>query len=246
MEWEKIKTIFVFTIIICLAVFLYFGVPWLYGRWARISIRRRAKKSKALVLTFDDGPGNKLTPAILKILSENNVNATFFLLGRNIVGRENIVRQIAAEGHEICSHGYGHLHHWKVSPVRALADIKRGWQAIDSALGEKRGTYGFRPPYGKLSIVSLLYLWFRRVPILYWSLDTRDTWPAHKRNCEPIDVVIKETGGAVTLAHDFDRSDDTLDPLVLESVRSALVMAGQTGMQVLTCSQLFNRGKREN
>lgn len=202
-------------------------------------LKHKAIESKALVLTFDDGPGTKLTPVILRILDEYNVKATFFLLGRNIVGREGIVRQIAEKGHEICSHGYGHLHHWKVSPVRALADIKRGWQAIDSALGEKRGTYGFRPPYGKLSIVSLLYLWFRKVPIFYWSLDTRDTWPAQGLNCKRINVHVKETGGAVTLAHDFDRTTDDVDNMVLDSVRSVLLVARRAGMSVVTISELL-------
>ena len=84
------------------------------------------------------------------------------------------------------------------------------------------------------------------MPIFYWSLDTEDTWPAHKRNCEPIDVVIKETGGAVSLAHDFDRSDDSLDRLVLESTRLALAMANETGMEILTCSQLLSRDKSED
>lgn len=207
-------------------------------------LKHKAIESKALVLTFDDGPGTKLTPVILRILDEYNVKATFFLLGRNIVGREGIVREIAEKGHEICSHGYGHLHHWKVSPVQALADIKRGWQAIDSALGEKRGTYGFRPPYGKLNLISLLYLWLRKVPIFYWSLDTKDTWATRKRSCEPIDVVIKKSGGAVTLAHDFDRKDDDVGDMVLDSLRSTLSMARETGMKTLTMSEFVgNIGK---
>lgn len=207
-------------------------------------LKRKAKKLNSLVLTFDDGPGIRLTPAILRILSEHHAKATFFLLGRNVAGHKQIVRQIFDQGHEICSHGYDHLNYWKVSPFRAIKDIKRGWQAIDAALGSNRGIYPFRPPNGKLNFISLLYLWFRRVPILYWSLDTRDTWPAHKRNCEPIDVVIKETGGAATLAHDFDREDDDVGDMVLDSLRSTLSMARETGMKTLTMSEFVgNIGK---
>ncbi len=227
------------------AAFFYAGVPLIHSRLARLMLKQKAKKLNSLVLTFDDGPGSRLTPAILRILSEHRAKATFFLLGRNVVGHRQIVRQIFDEGHEICSHGYNHVDYLKALPMRTIKDIKQGWQAIDAALGINHNKYAFRPPRGRLNIVSLLYLLFCRVPIVYWSVDLGDTW------LETIDPhriahLAKEAGGAVSLAHDFDRSDDTADSLILESVRSALTMAQQTGMQVLTCSQLFSRGKKGN
>jgi peptidoglycan-N-acetylglucosamine deacetylase len=233
------------SLIICVVIFLYAGIPFIYGRCLKMLISKKTSKVRALVMTFDDGPGSRLTPAILKLLAEYNAKATFFLLGRNIAGREEIVQQIAAQGHEICSHGYDHLDYWTASPVRVLKDIKRGWQAINAALGTNHSTYPFRPPRGRLNLVLLLYLLIRRVPIIYWSSDLGDTW------LETIDPrriahLAEKAGGAVSLAHDFDRSDDTLDPLILESVRLALAMARQTGMQVLTCSELFSRDKRGN
>lgn len=226
-------------------LFLYTGVPFLYGRWARISLKREAISSNSLVLTFDDGPGARLTPAILSILSEHQAKATFFLLGRNIAGHEQIVHQIFDQGHEICSHGYDHVDYLKVSPMRTIEDIKRGWQAIDAALGINRTKYAFRPPRGRLNIFCLLYLLFCRVSIIYWSADLGDTW-MEKIDPHRIAQLARKAGGAVSLAHDFDRSDDTLDSLVLESVRSALAMAGETGMQMLTCSQLLSQRKGGN
>lgn len=221
-------------------IFVYVGMPLIYGRCLRWLLVRKANKYHVLALTFDDGPGGKLTPAILKMLAEYNVKATFFLLGRNIAGREEIVRQIAQQGHEICSHSYDHLHHWKVSPVRAVKDIKRGWGVIDAALGSEQGKYPFRPPNGKLNIISLLYLLLSWVPIVYWSVDLGDTWMV-KLDAQRIALLAEKAGGAVSLAHDFDRSDDSVDSLVLESVRFALEMAKEKGMQTLTCSQLLSR-----
>lgn len=225
-------------LVIFLALFVYLGVPLIYGRCMRLALKRKAIKSRALALTFDDGPGNRLTPAILSILAEHNVKATFFLLGRNIAGREVIVRQMAEQGYEICSHGYEHLHYWKVSPIRAIKDIKLGWHAIDSALGTNHGKYPFRPPNGKLNVVCLLYLLLRRVPIVYWSVDLGDTW-LNKLDPERIATFAKKTGGAVSLAHDFDRSDDSTDQVVLESLRSALITAREEDMRVLTISELL-------
>lgn len=214
-------------------------MPWIYARCQRLLLRLRVAKRRSLILTFDDGPSSRLTPMILRILNEHHAKATFFLLGRNIVGRRQIVRQIFDEGHEICSHGYDHLHYWKVSPMRTIKDIKQGWEAIDAALGGKQGKYPFRPPNGKLNIISLLYLLLHRVPIVYWSADLGDTWMI-KPDPRRMALLMKEAGGAVSLAHDFDRSDDDVNGLVLESVRLALAMAKETNMRTLTCSQLLS------
>jgi peptidoglycan/xylan/chitin deacetylase (PgdA/CDA1 family) len=230
------------SLIILSAVFIYAGLPLIRGRLSRLMLGHKAIESRALVLTFDDGPGDRLTPAVLTMLAENDAKATFFLLGRNIAGREAIVRQISEQGHEICSHGYDHLHQWKVSPLRALSDIKRGWKAIDAALGLHRRKYPFRPPNGKLNIVSLLYLLFLQVPVVYWSADSADTW-ATKPESSRLAQLVRKAGGAVSLAHDFDRSDNKTDRFVLESLGAALVTAKEDNMRLMTVSQLLHGGE---
>jgi peptidoglycan/xylan/chitin deacetylase (PgdA/CDA1 family) len=233
------RLIVFFGFFLCIAVFIYIGAPWIYGKWLRVMLRLKASKFKTLVLTFDDGPGSRLTPVILETLAKKNAKATFFLLGRNITGREQIVRQIAQQGHEICSHGYNHLHHWKVSPMRIIKDIKQGWDAIDAALGSRRGKYPFRPPNGKLNIISLFYLLFCRVPIVYWSLDLGDTWTI-KPDPQTITLQIENTDGFVSLAHDFDRSDESADPFVLEYVKTALAIAQKNKLRITPALELLN------
>ena len=228
----------VFVLVMFSAFFLYFGVPWIYGRCNRVLLRRRAIRSRALVLTLDDGPGNHLTPEILEILKKHELKATFFLLGRSAAGREAIVRQISAGGHEIGSHGYEHLHYWKVSPFRAIADIKRGWKTIDEALGEKRRVYPFRPPYGKLNLFCLLYLWFHGVPICYWTLDSSDIWPSGKPDSRRSARLAAMAGGAVLLVHDFDRHNRDRDRMVIDSINSTLAMAKENGMRVMPLEEL--------
>jgi peptidoglycan/xylan/chitin deacetylase (PgdA/CDA1 family) len=215
------------------------SVPWIYGKLVRRLLEQKAIEQKALVLTFDDGPGNSLTPVILNILAENKAKATFFLLGRNIVGREAIVRQIEEQGHDICSHGYDHLHGLKTSPFRALSDIKRGWAAIDAALGTKRKKYPFRPPNGKLNIICLLYLLIRRVPIVYWSIDSGDSWREVPNSLRLVQLVGRAEG-VVLLAHDFDRKNENRSRYVVESVMAALAIAANKDMQVLTVSELLD------
>ncbi len=226
-------------LIIFLLVFLYTAVPFIYGRCTRLMLKHKTAKFDVLVLTFDDGPGSRLTPTILHILKEYSVKATFFLLGRNITGREPIVKQIAAEGHEICSHGYDHLHYWKVSPIRAIRDIKKGWKAIDAALDNKHSKYPFRPPYGKLNLVALLYLWSKRVPIIFWTTDIGDTWSVEKRKNRIDQEWAKLQEGAVVLAHDFDRTTDGIDDYVLKAVHKCLMIARENQLKVCSVLELM-------
>jgi peptidoglycan/xylan/chitin deacetylase (PgdA/CDA1 family) len=227
----------------CLLGFLYFGIPWMYGRWLRVLLSNRAVKAKALVLTFDDGPGNRLTPAILDILKAYNVKATFFLLGRNIAGREDLVKRIDQEGHQICSHGYSHANYWKILPGRALADIEKGRQTINNVTGKQDCLYPFRPPYGKLNLISLIQLWIRRVPIYYWTLVSGDTWPSQRRDSWRVAEFVGMAGGAVLLAHDFDRTDehdDAVEDYVLNTVKAVLDKAEQKGIAVKTFRELMS------
>jgi peptidoglycan-N-acetylglucosamine deacetylase len=234
--------IFIYAIIsILLLVFFYFGIPWIYGRWNRMQLSHKTKALKAIVLTLDDGPGDKLTTDILDLLDEYNAKATLFLLGRNIEGRKNIVNNIAKRGHEICSHGYSHINHWTVMPLRALKDINQGWAAIDKALSNNRGAYPFRPPFGKLNIISLLYLLFSRVPVFYWTLDLGDTWKQEPGDFNQRTVLAINEGGAVTLIHDFDRNSNTMDIFVLGSLRSLLKASSQNNFKLITMSTLLNR-----
>lgn len=64
--------------------------------------------SKKVYLTFDDGPSYKVTNNLLDTLKENEVKATFFVVGKEIIGREYILKRIYEEGHSIALHTYSH------------------------------------------------------------------------------------------------------------------------------------------
>lgn len=68
------------------------------------------QKEKIAYLTFDDGPTLKSTPKILDILSEENVKATFFVIGKHVKEHPELVKRAYDEGHYIANHGYSHNH----------------------------------------------------------------------------------------------------------------------------------------
>ncbi|MGH4138965.1 polysaccharide deacetylase family protein [Clostridium sp.] len=66
------------------------------------------RTSKIAYLTFDDGPTYVITAALLDILKKENVKATFFVVGKEIEGKESILKRIYLEGHSIGLHTYSH------------------------------------------------------------------------------------------------------------------------------------------
>ena len=66
---------------------------------------------KYVALTFDDGPSPRCTPRLLDGLAEYGARATFFVVGCQTVKDPDIVRRIAAEGHQVGNHSYDH-HRW--------------------------------------------------------------------------------------------------------------------------------------
>lgn len=100
---------------------------------------------KELVLTFDDGPDETYTPQILDILSKYHVPAAFFLVGLNAEKNLPLVKRIYREGHEIGNHTFTHENVAKVSPERALLEMKLTRLLIECITGHS--TILFRAPY---------------------------------------------------------------------------------------------------
>ena len=65
---------------------------------------------KRAFLTFDDGPSSQVTPKILETLKQENIKATFFVLGTMVKSNPELVKRAREEGHYIANHGYSHVY----------------------------------------------------------------------------------------------------------------------------------------
>ena len=98
-----------------------------------------------LALTFDDGPDPRWTPAILDILKQENVPATFFIIGKNGQAYPDLVRLIVNDGHELGNHTFTHPNLGEI-PLRVTElELNATQRLIESIVG--RSTVLFRPPY---------------------------------------------------------------------------------------------------
>lgn len=121
------------------------------GRKAMLKIIpcKSSFQEKVAYLTFDDGPSQDITPKVLEILRNNNIKATFFIIGKNVKGNEGLVQEEAKEGDTIGCHTFSHDPNYDYSsPDNMIQDIDKGMEALRSVLGSDFSTKFVRLPGG--------------------------------------------------------------------------------------------------
>ena len=147
-------------------------------------------EKKRIALTFDDGPHPIYTPQMLELLKEEQVPATFFLLGENVELYGDVVKEIAKEGHLIGNHTYHHVQITSLSLEEACKEIQETSDLIEELTGT--GTEYVRPPFGTWN--EELEERLNLIPVM-WSIDTKD-WTTQN-----VDWIVRET---VKHAEDHD------------------------------------------
>jgi peptidoglycan/xylan/chitin deacetylase (PgdA/CDA1 family) len=134
------------------------------------SVRSGPSTGKRIALTFDDGPSS-FTSRILDVLEAEHVRATFFVVGRNVAGREELLKRMLAGGHMIGNHSFTHVNLAKADPA-ALRQIDDTQAAIEGATGFTPCL--LRPPFGLGSRKLLRALSSRHLTSTLWSVNPQD------------------------------------------------------------------------
>jgi glycosyltransferase involved in cell wall biosynthesis/peptidoglycan/xylan/chitin deacetylase (PgdA/CDA1 family) len=138
----------------------------------RLFVVRERFQTNAVSLTFDDGPQPGHTPHLLDMLRAHGIKATFFVTGRQAERYPDLVRRIAAEGHEVANHSFFHAESNLMSAREAVQDILRTQQLLHRLVGKAPPLY--RPPRGKLSLWKKLRLRWAGMRVVLWDVDSRD------------------------------------------------------------------------
>ena len=179
-----------------------------------------------IALTFDDGPAPETTERLLDGLKERGAHATFFLIGEQIEGMEDIVKRMRDEGHQIGNHTYSHTHLDR-SSTAALDELNKADAQLCKALGE--GDYWVRPPWGFVSDTVMQSI---DTPLIYWSIDTED-WRTHNADLIAHTIVENAQNGDIVLLHDiYSESVDA-------ALRAVDTLSAQ-GYQFVTVEELFS------
>jgi len=197
---------------------------------------------KTVALTFDDGPDRKYTPQILRILREEGVHGTFFVLGEHAAQYPEIIQQCWRDGNELGNHTYSHPHLALVSPWREKMELNATERILESLTGHT--TRLFRPPYGDMPDTGKVSV--QDIPLL--ALVQRYGFITVGMNIDPKDyeqpdplVIVKrvedglQPGNHVILLHDAggnrDRTMQAL-PLIIRELKAK-------GYRFVTISELM-------
>ncbi len=176
---------------------LHTMAPWsqLYGS----NFQGVAPGTKQLALTYDDGPNDPHTSRLLEALSKHNAKATFFLLGKYVKQRPEIVREIVAAGHDVGNHTWDHPLLIKCSAKETRRQLTDTQQIISDACGVVPTL--FRPPFGgrrpgTFAVARSLGL----TPVM-WNVTCYD-WSAKSNESIEAKARRRIRGGEVVLLHD--------------------------------------------
>jgi peptidoglycan/xylan/chitin deacetylase (PgdA/CDA1 family) len=178
-----------------------------------------------VAVTYDDGPG-RLTPGILDAYAARSAAATFFVLGQSAGGARDVVARMAAEGHEVGNHTWGHPDLTTLPAAVVARQVRDTTAVIEAATGQPVRL--FRPPYGEYDAAVLAAA---GLPAILWDVDTVDyTHPAD-------DVLVSRAvdearPGSIVLQHD-------IQPGTARTVGAVIDGLHDRGFRLVTVSQLF-------
>lgn len=134
--------------------------------------QEQEQEQKQAALTFDDGPDAKYTTAILDILKEKGVKATFFVVGSQVEKYPDVMKRIIEEGHAVGNHTQGHKNLRELGKSGILEQMTEADESIEDAVGFKPEL--FRAPYGAVSDTLTDVLEENDRRLVGWTVDTRD------------------------------------------------------------------------
>jgi peptidoglycan/xylan/chitin deacetylase (PgdA/CDA1 family) len=193
------------------------------------------RKAKCIALTFDAGPSEN-SARLLDILKEKKVPATFFLLGkRHIEKYPELVKRMAAEGHEVASHTWDHKILTKISDKEIREELNRPNEAIEKLTGHKPTL--MRPPQGRTdSNVHEICKELGLAEVL-WSVTAKD-YTTNDSALITQRVLDQSSRDGIILLHDIYPGTVPAVPGIIDALK-------QRGYVFVTVPQLLAPGKAE-
>lgn len=199
---------------------------------------------KVVFLTFDDGPSTTVTPKVLDTLKQQEVKATFFIVGKNLVAQDgstindksaNLLKREFEEGHAIANHSYCHDYSYlypnrNIDVDRLTADFDKTNNIMKQILGEKFDTKVVRLPGGMMSwknqTAAKEGLKAKNISYVDWNALNGDAEKGGKRPAEELIKRAESTIGTqekvILLMHDTYGKETTAEalPKIIEHLKA--------------------------
>jgi peptidoglycan/xylan/chitin deacetylase (PgdA/CDA1 family) len=169
------------------------------GQWYGQTFIGLARGSRQIALTYDDGPNDPHTLRLLEVLAKNDARATFFLIGRYVQRRPDIVRELVQAGHLVGNHTFMH----PLLIFKSAAEIRKELSECHAALSDAVGEHSnlFRPPFGGRRPAVLRIARELGLEPVMWNVTGYD-WNAPTAAIIEQKISKQIRGGDVILLHD--------------------------------------------
>lgn len=196
------------------------------------------REGHQICLSFDDGPDERITPAVLDLLAQHGARASFFVIGQHLQQHPAIARRIVAEGHELGNHSFTHsrLQNFYVA-ARQWQEIERCSALIQHLTGSDQEPL-YRPPIGLKSPPLARAAQARQLNVVAWSLHSRDTRLADPQKIAER-VLRKVRAGDIVLLHDGHDLPARDRPRLLQALPLILQGLAERGLHSVTASELL-------
>ncbi len=204
-------------------------------------IRRGRSGRPEIALTFDDGPDPATTPAVLAALAAANARATFFILGEKARRAPEVLRAIAAAGHDLGVHGETHDRRLALrSPSTIVASLERALATIEGIAGTRPAW--FRPPMGHVSPRTAAAARALGLTLVAWSVRPRDGSATTTADQAIARISAGLEPGAIVLMHDAaERGDRT--PIAAAALPAILGEVARRGLRCVPLSRLLREAE---
>lgn len=185
-------------------------------------------KSRTIALTFDDGPHSGLTERLLAILRQEKVRATFFVVGKMVERRPDLVRMEIADGHEVANHTYSHPRLPALTPEQMTQELRSGIASIERVTRIRPCLY--RPPGGEYDDRVVEVTKRLGLTMVLWTSDPADfAYPAPQVIEQR--VLHKAGNGGIILLHDGIPQTMVMLPDLIHRLKAK-------GFRFVTCSEM--------
>lgn len=187
---------------------------------------------KVVSITFDCAWGDSDIGDILKTLRDNDIKASFFIVGTWAERYPQTAKWIADEGHDIASHGYGHFRMSTLSKDKIREDILKSEKVLFEITGQKIEL--FRPPYGDYNDDVIIIARSEGYYPIQWNIDSLD-WKKNMGRQEILNRVVNNVKpGSIILFHNDTLHTAKLLPEIIQNLK-------QKGYGFLPVSKLIIR-----
>jgi peptidoglycan/xylan/chitin deacetylase (PgdA/CDA1 family) len=173
------------------------------GQWYGPTFVGLPAGSRKLALTYDDGPNDPHTLRLLDVLARHNVQATFFLIGRYVAQRPDIVRDLVKGGHAVGNHSFSHPNLIFAPTRQTRSELEQCQHALHDAVGEHSRL--FRPPFGGRRPATLRIARSLGLEPIMWRVTGYD-WRGRPAEYIEQKVHARVRGGDVILLHDGEHT----------------------------------------